>query len=254
MQFSSILIAAVSLALAQAKIAFTTLPSAVEAGKPTTLKWTGGDNGEPVTITLRKGLSSNLQTIAILTSDAKGNSYTWTPSKSLANADDYALQISQGVDDSNYTGEISLSGGSSAAASSYSVSSAASTSASASSSASATSETTVIVSANSTTSRSHTVYMTGTAPIVTGPASASGTGINVSRNTTFSSATPTRSSSGGLVATTTSAATTTSGSGSGSGSSTTSGAASSSSSGAASRLDLQVGAGFAAILGLAAML
>lgn len=34
----------VAAALAQSKISFTTLPTAVEAGVPTTLKWIGGTN------------------------------------------------------------------------------------------------------------------------------------------------------------------------------------------------------------------
>ncbi|MCJ1256482.1 hypothetical protein MMC24_004303 [Lignoscripta atroalba] len=98
-------------ALAQTRIQFTTLPSAVTAGVPTLLEWTGGDGSSTVTITLRKGDPSNLDTIAtILQRNAQETSFEWTPSSTLANADDYALEISQGSD-VNFSGLFSLSGG-----------------------------------------------------------------------------------------------------------------------------------------------
>lgn len=54
-----------------------------------------------------------MRTISVLTSDATGNSYTWTPSSALTDADDYFLGIQQGDQGPNYTGRITLSGGSS---------------------------------------------------------------------------------------------------------------------------------------------
>ena len=49
------------------KLAFTTFPSnIVQVGKPVTVRWAGGD-GSPVTITLKKGASTDLKTVKILT-------------------------------------------------------------------------------------------------------------------------------------------------------------------------------------------
>jgi len=159
-------------------IAFTTLPGpSVQAGVPVKLAWSGGDGVSPVTITLKQGPQTDLATVAIITGDATGNTYTWTPSSSLPNADDYALQISQGVDDINYTGTFSLSGGS--------------TSTSMSSSSSTTSSmsvaTAIIVAGPSgnATIINPTIFTTTLAGTA---ASSGGTGIPMSRNTTFATA------------------------------------------------------------------
>lgn len=117
-----------SMALAQSStLLFTNVPTSVTVGKSYTIEWKTTDTTSPITITLRKGPSGNLQTIATLTSTATGTTYTWIPDKSLADGSDYALQITQG-NQINYSGQISLSGGSLSA-----ISSAASASASASS-------------------------------------------------------------------------------------------------------------------------
>ena len=109
MRFSTALRAGALLATALAQqipLAFTTLPPAqVTVGQPIKLAWSGGTSA-PVTITLKKGPADNLATVAIVTGDATGNSFTWTPSASLVDGTDYALQISQGVDDNNYSGQV----------------------------------------------------------------------------------------------------------------------------------------------------
>lgn len=68
MLFSNILLAAAALAssaLAAGTLQFTTLPSAIVAGKPTTLTWSGGD-GSPVIITLMEGPARNLKPVAVV--------------------------------------------------------------------------------------------------------------------------------------------------------------------------------------------
>jgi Ser-Thr-rich glycosyl-phosphatidyl-inositol-anchored membrane family len=132
---------------------------------------------QPVTITLRKGDPQNLQTVSTLTSKHLGieNSkradsapgtgsdgyFLWTPDSSLATGSDYALQITQGQSDINYSGPFAVIGGTGSSSISYSA-----------------------TSSLSLTSAS----MNSTITSVTTPASM-GTGVSVSRNTTFSSQT-----------------------------------------------------------------
>ncbi|KAK5146402.1 hypothetical protein LTR04_001056 [Oleoguttula sp. CCFEE 6159] len=91
-------------------LAFTSVPAVVTAGQPANISYMAADTTSPVTITLRKGDPNNLATIAVLTSSSTGGSYIWIPDKSLANAQDYALQITQGVSAINYSGLITLVG------------------------------------------------------------------------------------------------------------------------------------------------
>ncbi|KAF4978526.1 hypothetical protein F66182_17347, partial [Fusarium sp. NRRL 66182] len=91
-------------------IAFSEWPASLTAGQPVTLKWTGGSDA-PATITLRKGASTDLQDVQVLSSDATKDEFNWTPPADLQNADDYAFQITQG-DEINYTSLLPLSGGS----------------------------------------------------------------------------------------------------------------------------------------------
>lgn len=91
-------------------IAFSEWPTSLTAGQPVTLKWTGGSDA-PATITLRKGESTDLHDVQVLSSDATNGVFTWTPPADLQNAGDYAFQISQG-DEINYTSLLPLSGGS----------------------------------------------------------------------------------------------------------------------------------------------
>ena len=90
-----------------------------------------------------KSVLNNLLTKALVAT-ATGTAYTWIPDKSLADGSDYALQITQG-NQINYSGQISLSGGSLSAISS-SASASASSSVSASSSASAASVSSSVLS------------------------------------------------------------------------------------------------------------
>ncbi|QIW96954.1 hypothetical protein AMS68_002472 [Peltaster fructicola] len=63
----------------------------------------------PVTITLRQGISSNLDTLYDLTNTTIGGQYIWTPAADLPNGSDYALQITQG-NQTNYYGPFRVQG------------------------------------------------------------------------------------------------------------------------------------------------
>ncbi|MCJ1474299.1 Ferredoxin-fold anticodon-binding domain-containing protein 1 [Lambiella insularis] len=191
-------------------IAFTTLPGAsVQACVPVQLAWSGGDGSSDVTITLKQGPATNLASVAIITGTATGNNYTWTPDSTLPDATDYALQISQGVDDINYSGTFALTGGSS----STSCGAANSTTTSSMSSSSTTSGVTAIIVAGPTGNATivnptlFTTTLSGTA------VSSGGTGIPMSRNTTLSSAALSSKATGTGATTTGAGATTTTGAG-----------------------------------------
>ncbi|OCK96973.1 uncharacterized protein K441DRAFT_26440 [Cenococcum geophilum 1.58] len=142
-----------SAALAQSDtLSFTNVPTSVTVGNSYPIEWKTSDTTSPITILLRKGPSGNLLTISTLTSTATGTAYTWIPDKSLVDGSDYALQITQGTQ-INYSGQISLSGGSLSAVSS-SASASASSSVSASSSASAASVSNSILSTTAITGNS----------------------------------------------------------------------------------------------------
>ncbi|KKK25838.1 hypothetical protein ARAM_000490 [Aspergillus rambellii] len=96
----------VQVALANPGVAFTKWPDTVYTEKPTNIYWASESNS-PVTITLRKGESGNLQTMKVLTTQATGGAFTWTPDKSLPEGTDYALQIDQNGD-INYSGLMTL--------------------------------------------------------------------------------------------------------------------------------------------------
>jgi hypothetical protein len=72
-----------------------------------------------VTILLRQGLSGNLQDVETLTTDATNGQFIWTPSTSLPNGNNYALQIKQGSE-INYFGPFTIQGASSSASASTS--------------------------------------------------------------------------------------------------------------------------------------
>jgi len=202
---ASFIAAAIAQTPTPVPIAFTTLPGpVVTAGQPVQLAWGGGD-GSPVTITLKQGPSTALVTVEVITGDATGNSYTWTPSTTLPDASDYALAISQGVDDINYTGEFELVGG------------ATTTSTTMSSTTSAAATAIIIAGPSGNTTVTGSVVATTT---LAGVGSSMGTGTALSRNTTFSSQTLGSSATTGGINAGPSATTT--GSGSGSGTSTAS--------------------------------
>src|SRR5271155_103860 len=95
--------------------------------------------------------------------DANGYSYEWHVSNSLATASDYALEITQGQSEINYSGLFSLVGGTGSSSIAYS--------------------TTQISNATATSSMSMT-----SSPSM-GTAASMGTSLTMPRNTTFSSAT-----------------------------------------------------------------
>jgi Ser-Thr-rich glycosyl-phosphatidyl-inositol-anchored membrane family len=64
----SILSIALFAASALANIAFTSVPTNVQAGQSYTITWSGEQSGQPVTISLREGPSSNLGAPITLTS------------------------------------------------------------------------------------------------------------------------------------------------------------------------------------------
>lgn len=188
---------------AQARLQFTTVPGPFTIGRPAEIKWTGGTS-DSVTLILREGADSrNLSTVGIIASNLKGTSYTWTPAAALVPGDSYALQITQGLDGTNYSGLFSILA---ANAGNGTAGTAGATGAGGGSA-------TMMPNATSSVT---TRAGTGTA------ASASGTGINVPRNTTMVS--PTLSTSATITATTTGTRTGT-GTGTGTGASSSTGAA-----------------------------
>ncbi|OAX83073.1 hypothetical protein ACJ72_02577 [Emergomyces africanus] len=115
--FRSLLAGALLVAAAVAEdISFTSFPEDVQAGKPLSITWRGGSEDEPVTISLFRGLSTDLKDVKTLTTTGADGTFTWTPESTIVNGDDYALQISQG-DDINYTNQFKISGGSAQSAS-----------------------------------------------------------------------------------------------------------------------------------------
>ena len=114
-------------AVAQSSVlTFTHVPNPVTDGEPQAILYSTNDTQSPVTIVLRKGNSNNLQTVSTLTTTATGGQYIWTPSKSLADDSDYALEIKQG-NQVNYYGPFIVQGANPSAVSAASKSSATST-------------------------------------------------------------------------------------------------------------------------------
>jgi hypothetical protein len=62
---------------------------------------------KPVTITLRKGAATNLGDVEVLTTEARGDTYTWTPRADIEDGTDYAFQIKQNAD-VNYSGHVTV--------------------------------------------------------------------------------------------------------------------------------------------------
>ncbi|KAE8351997.1 hypothetical protein BDV28DRAFT_9237 [Aspergillus coremiiformis] len=87
-------------------VAFTQWPNIIYAGEANTVRWIG-DPDVPVTITLRKGASTNLGNVEVLTDNARGSTFTWTAREDLEDGSDYALQIKQDQD-INYSGHITV--------------------------------------------------------------------------------------------------------------------------------------------------
>ena len=81
-------------AAAQSQVlTFTRVPNPVTDGEPQAITYATNDTSTPVEIILRQGAASNLQTVEVLTSDATGGQFVWTPRASIPNGADYALEI-----------------------------------------------------------------------------------------------------------------------------------------------------------------
>ncbi|KAF2718823.1 hypothetical protein K431DRAFT_252503 [Polychaeton citri CBS 116435] len=181
MQLKALFLGACAVALASAQssvLTFTRVPNPITVGQAVALTYATNDTESPVSIILRKGTSTNLQTVATLTDNATGGQYIWTPTRELSTDNDYALEITQGSQ-VNYFGPFSIQGGSGHAPPGYG----GSHSASATGWPSSYHSLTPSVSAYPTYSaNSTTAYYPGTA-------SSYGTASTISRNTTLSSAT-----------------------------------------------------------------
>lgn len=204
--FNSVLFAAsalVSLVAAQsATLKFTDFPSTVQAGKSYTIKYTSTELSSPATIVLRKGSSTNLNTISTLTTTATGGSFVWSVDASLADGNDYALMISQGTENNNYAGPIQLTGGSASAISSATSSGSASSASSAKSA--LTTISTLTVSGNSTTIPTSSVSAKSNSSVSTGSLSGSASRTSVtsagSTGSTTTAAQGAPSSTGAAIA------------------------------------------------------
>ncbi|KAK3618690.1 hypothetical protein LTR56_024477 [Elasticomyces elasticus] len=160
-----------ALAAAQsASLTFTHVNNPITDGQAQALTYSTNDTTTPVTIILRKGLATDLQTVSTLTTSATGGQFVWTPT-CLVDGVDYALQISQGSQ-VNYFGPFVIQG--------YAAQSCSSSSATAS----ATAYVSSTVSANGTASTTVPI-----APITTVGTISAGTGTALPRNTTISIAT-----------------------------------------------------------------
>jgi len=175
MRFFQTLFSGAALLAAATALTIDTWPSSVVAGTSYPIKFSPADS-QMYTFVLRKGPSGNLATVGTLTTSATGGVFNWTPSKDLVNGNDYALQIVQG-DQNNYSGLISLSGGSNSAASSSAASASASASAASSmSSAMSMSKASSASAASASASMSKASNMTVTSATLSKAASATASG------------------------------------------------------------------------------
>ncbi|KAL1603611.1 hypothetical protein SLS60_005199 [Paraconiothyrium brasiliense] len=136
MRFFEVVLSGAALISAALAVEFNSWPDSVTAGETVTLTYSPKDAA--TTIILRKGPSTNLDTLQTLTTTSTGGSFEWAVPSSLENGDDYAFEIQQAGSVPNYSGQFSLSGGVASAVSSSAYSTAESSSASASASASKT--------------------------------------------------------------------------------------------------------------------
>ncbi|KAF2463035.1 uncharacterized protein BDR25DRAFT_298756 [Lindgomyces ingoldianus] len=125
MRFFSNIFAGAALVSATLGLTIDSYPSTVEVGKSYDIKYSPAGTAA-TTFILRKGDPKALGTIGTLTTSATGGTFKWTVDPSLANGDDYALEVQQGNADPNFTGLIKVIG-STASASSSAVSSVSST-------------------------------------------------------------------------------------------------------------------------------
>jgi len=167
-----------AIAAAQSSVlTFTRVPNPVTAGSAEAITYATNDTSSPVTIILRKGPSDDLQNVSTLTTTAFNGQYVWTPDRTLANGNDYALEIIQGSQ-FNYFGPFTIEGAGEEA----------STTTSSSSSTSAGSAT-ATATAGGVGGGIITPGHNSTMASMTGTAASAGTGSPISRNATMSSAT-----------------------------------------------------------------
>ncbi|SMY19619.1 unnamed protein product [Zymoseptoria tritici ST99CH_1A5] len=88
---------------------FTRVINPVTAGMQTAITYATNDTTSPVTILLKKGPSGDLKTVSTLTDSATNGQFIWTPSTSLENGVNYALEITQGTQ-LNYFGPFQIQG------------------------------------------------------------------------------------------------------------------------------------------------
>jgi transglutaminase/protease-like cytokinesis protein 3 len=111
MRFFETILSAAAFVAAVAALEINDFPAeGVVAGQTYTITYSPADN-TPTTFILRQGQSTDLDTIATLTTTATGGKFEWTVEESLPNEPDYALQIQQGTT-INYSAQFPLTGGS----------------------------------------------------------------------------------------------------------------------------------------------
>ncbi|CAF3551720.1 hypothetical protein SNK03_000617 [Fusarium graminearum] len=92
--------------MALAKPAFLNTDFALTEGKPYTIRYSGCDSG--CTIILQNGESTDLKDYKTLTSGAKGDSFTFTPSQ--LPSDTYNFKITDSAGDINYSAQFTYEG------------------------------------------------------------------------------------------------------------------------------------------------
>ncbi|KAI2636145.1 hypothetical protein GGS21DRAFT_514785 [Xylaria nigripes] len=166
----------------------------IVAGSTFDITW--ADAQGPVTLTLKNGDSTDLQTVSVITSDASGFEFPWSVDPNLPSGD-YALEIEDGSDQ-NFSTMFHISGTGTTADSAAVASTTASTSASASSSASSSSETSAVSSSASTASGSSSLSMSVASIMSTSTTSASSSSISAGPTSSNSSTTAKPSSTAAI--------------------------------------------------------
>ncbi|KAF8857460.1 hypothetical protein BDZ45DRAFT_726732 [Acephala macrosclerotiorum] len=198
MQFSSVLLAGVAFAVAQAAN-FTMTASqfvSVETGSPFDITWTGAVGS--VTLLLKNGASSDLKTVSTIASGLTGTSYTWTPDSSLVSGT-YALEID---DDSgpNYSVQFTLAGSASSVSSSASSTSGSSSASSTSTGSSSSGSTTTLSSTSSSvTAASNLTSSTRSSSKTSASKTSTSTSTGSSTSTSSTSSPSSLSSASGLA-------------------------------------------------------
>lgn len=111
MRFFQTLLTGAALVATALSLTIDTYPPSVEAGKTYTIEYSPKDD-TPTTFVLRKGLSTNLDTVETLTTTATGGTFTWTVKSTYTDGTDYALEIKRDGSAPNYSGQFPLTGGS----------------------------------------------------------------------------------------------------------------------------------------------